>query len=243
MLYLIKPDGNTTLFAGQPVSAYGSPNPGYSDGYRLQSSFQNPEDATVDQDTNIFVSDDTRLRKIRPDGWVSTMAGTAVSGYQNGRGYVAQFNGAAGLCVDTNGNIFVADSANNCIREISPDTFGIGIPDWWQLKYFGYIGIDPNADPDHDGMSNYEEFWAGTEPLDPNSFFAIKSVVITVGNHAQINWQTVAGKNYSVQYSDDLKTWSPLATSITGYGTVASVLDSTPTQQAPQRLYRVFVNF
>ena len=54
------------------------------------------------------------VRKIGFNGWVSTMAGSGASGYQNGPGTVAQFSNATSLCVDTNGNIFVADAANNC---------------------------------------------------------------------------------------------------------------------------------
>src|SRR5207247_2100290 len=105
-------------------------------------------------------------------------------------------NGAAGICADTNHNIYVADSANNCIRKISPDSAGIGIANDWQIAHFGHIGIDPNADPDQDGMSNYAEFWAGTDPLDSNSVFAIKSVAVVQGNSIQISWETVSGKTY-----------------------------------------------
>ena len=51
-----------------------------------------------------------------------------------------------------------------------------GLPDWWQLKYFGHLGVDPNADPDGDGLTNLGEYhfganpnWADADPnLDPN---------------------------------------------------------------------------
>jgi hypothetical protein len=254
LVYKLMPGGSPALFAGSPTSQYGTPSPGYSDGPNLLALFGDPQliilaipvhynDAVVDSATNVFVSDSTLIRKISPSNWVSTVAGTPNSGYQNGPGSVAQFNGVTGLCVDANGNIFVADAGNNCIREISPDTYGIGIPDWWQLAHFGHIGIDPNADPDHDGMSNYQEFWAGTDPLDGNSFFSIKSIVITVGGYAQISWQTVSGKTYTVQYSDDLKTWNSLGGSLVGNGSIISVSDTTLTQQAPHRMYRVFLVF
>ena len=40
------------------------------------------------------------------------------------------------------------------------DTDGNGLPDWWELKYFGVLtGTDPNADPDHDGVSNLHEYF------------------------------------------------------------------------------------
>src|ERR1051325_11005807 len=53
---------------------------------------------------------------------VSTLAGSAaVPGHQDGRGMIAQFHDPAGLAVDTQGNIFVADSQNHVIRRLSED--------------------------------------------------------------------------------------------------------------------------
>jgi subtilisin family serine protease len=50
------------------------------------------------------------------------------------------------------------------------DTDGNGLPDWWELLYFGHLtGTDPNADPDHDGMSNLAEWIAGTNPTNAAS--------------------------------------------------------------------------
>ena len=44
------------------------------------------------------------------------------------------------------------------------DTDGNGLPDAWEMQYFGHLGVDPNADPDGDGISNYWEYVAGTNP-------------------------------------------------------------------------------
>jgi hypothetical protein len=44
-----------------------------------------------------------------------------------------------------------------------------GIPDWWEYKYFGHLGIDPNADPDGDGFDNLQEYQNGTDPLNADS--------------------------------------------------------------------------
>jgi glucose/arabinose dehydrogenase len=232
-IWQVKQDGTTTLYAGG--------NDGYSDGPALSSGFQNPQDAVVDVHTNIFVSDVTAVRKISPVGYVSTMAGSGLSGYQNGPGSTALFNGAAGMCMDSNGNIYVADSGNNCIRKISPDTAGIGIADDWQVAHFGYVGIDPNADPDHDGMSNYQEFWAGIDPNDPNSVLAIDRSALISDGHVQIRWQTVAGKTYAVQSSTDLISWTTLGNSVQGDGSVAAVADTSPIQENDRRYYRIAI--
>jgi len=39
------------------------------------------------------------------------------------------------------------------------------LPDTWERQYFGYVGVDPTADPDGDGRTNIEEYLAGTDPL------------------------------------------------------------------------------
>jgi hypothetical protein len=224
----------TGLFAGG--------NSGYGDGPLASAGFQNLQDATVDSFTNVYVSDVTAVRKISSAGYVSTMAGSGFSGFQNGPGSIALFNGAAGLCVDTDGNIFVADSGNNCIREISPDTAGIGIADWWQLKYFGHVGIDPNTDANNNGLTAYEDFWAGLNPTNPASIFKIESASMT-NSSTTISWDSVLGKNYTVQWSSDLVTWNALGNPVLGNGSLASMTDSTPGQQNRQRFYRVLVNF
>ena len=48
---------------------------------------------------------------------------------------------------------------------VDGDSDGNGLPDWWELKYFGAIGQDPNADPDGDGLTNLQEYAMGTNPL------------------------------------------------------------------------------
>ena len=49
-------------------------------------------------------------------------------------------------------------------RNMSQDSDGNGLPDWWQLQYFGQLGVDPYGDPDRDGWTNFEEYQNGTDP-------------------------------------------------------------------------------
>lgn len=50
---------------------------------------------------------------------------------------------------------------------IIQDRDGNGLPDMWEWNNFGYVGVDPNADPDGDGFTNLQEYEIGTDPNDP----------------------------------------------------------------------------
>jgi hypothetical protein len=81
---------------------------------------------------------------------------------------------------------------------------GAGIlPPAWQLQYFGHLGVDPRDDPDGDGMNNYQEYIAGTNPVDPQSRFQIVRVRRDLGGPF-VDWSSVAGKFYTVQRSTSL---------------------------------------
>ncbi len=84
-----------------------------------------------------------------------------------------------------------------------------GIPDEWQISYWGANSSkwgSPNADSDGDGMSNYQEFLAGTDPRDAGS--SLKTEVQTVQGALYFKWNTVAGKVYQMQFSSDFSTWT-----------------------------------
>ncbi len=49
---------------------------------------------------------------------------------------------------------------------VALDSEGNGMPDYWQLQYFDQLGIDPDADPDGDSISNLQEYQNGTCPTD-----------------------------------------------------------------------------
>ncbi|MBM3259116.1 MAG: hypothetical protein FJY99_05160 [Candidatus Sericytochromatia bacterium] len=61
-----------------------------------------------------------RIRKVAPDGNVTTLAG-GTRGFADGKGASALFGDLAGIAVDRHGHVFVSDSENDAIREIAPD--------------------------------------------------------------------------------------------------------------------------
>lgn len=123
----------------------------------------------------------------------------------------------------------------------SVDSDANGLPDWWELDHFGHINVDANADPDHDGASNYGEFIAGTDPNNEASGLHVLQTTNGAGGF-QVTWSSVPGKTYTVQYTQDLTTpWLTLQPNVAASGgTTTSWLDTTATGQT-RRFYRILV--
>jgi ABC-type branched-subunit amino acid transport system substrate-binding protein/sugar lactone lactonase YvrE len=96
---------------------------GYRDGPGAQARFNGVDGVAVDSQGNVYVSErfGNRIRRISPEGMVSTLAGTGVAGYADGPASTAQFNLPKGLAADLAGNVYVADAYNHRIRVIHPD--------------------------------------------------------------------------------------------------------------------------
>jgi sugar lactone lactonase YvrE len=118
--YLIRkitPSLVVTTFAGNGI-------PGSADGAAFNASFDAPYGITTDSNGNLFVANtySAEIKKITPDGMVSTFAGNKAGGggktYTDGTGTSATFEFPYGICADANGNLFVTD--NFTVRKITP---------------------------------------------------------------------------------------------------------------------------
>ena len=101
----------------------GSGKPGYADGKGAEASFNGPVGVAVDKAGIVYVADtyNDRIRRIAPDGTVSTVAGAGGPGEADGSAASAGFDTPTALAVAADGTIFVADTGNNAIRKIGTD--------------------------------------------------------------------------------------------------------------------------
>jgi hypothetical protein len=121
-----------------------------------------------------------------------------------------------------------------------------GIPDWWRLAYFGHaLGLASDHsrgsdDADGDGVSNLNEFLAGTDPLNPASVFKVTKVAV-VGGDVQVSCSTAANRTYQLQRRaslDAASSWTNLAQPVIGTGGVLVLTDSGSAADAA-KYYRV----
>ena len=108
-------DGVSTTLAGAVE--------GYAEGLGKAASFNTPSGLAVDWAGNLYVADtgNNAIRKITPDGKVSTLAGDGLAGDRDGRGAAARFNGPISVAVDGDGVVYVTDTYNDRIRRIAPN--------------------------------------------------------------------------------------------------------------------------
>src|SRR5206468_12206320 len=97
---------------------------GAAGGQAVETSLLTPRNVVVDSAGNLYISEfeGHRVRRVAPDGKISTAAGTGVAGFRGdgGPAATAQLGFPAGLAVDRSGALLVADSQNNRIRKIVP---------------------------------------------------------------------------------------------------------------------------
>ena len=105
----------------------------------------------------------------------------------------------AGSTINFNGNYTFLDVNQN------------GISDAWEMDQFGSVLANRTAqtDTDHDGMSDYAEFIAGTDPTDPASRFYFTGETVQGNRLVEMDWTVVTNRLYQVNVSTNLRAWLP----------------------------------
>ncbi len=110
-------NGVITTVAGNGAGGYSGDG-----GLATSASLYYPEGVVVDSLGNIYISDNGNsvIRKVATNGIISTIAGTHTGGFSGDGGPAtsAELYNPGGIFLDGNGNLFIADLHNNCIRKI-----------------------------------------------------------------------------------------------------------------------------
>jgi autotransporter-associated beta strand protein len=120
-----------------------------------------------------------------------------------------------------------------------------GVPHWW-LAGYGWAGELNDAatnDPDQDRMLTWQEFWAGTDPTNRDSFLGMNQAAPAAGGGFVIRWQSVTGRSYAVARSVNLRAqpaFTAIFEHVTGLAGHTSVTDTQADVIGP-RVYRVEV--
>ena len=114
------------------------------------------------------------------------------------------------------------------------DTDNDGLPDDWEMFYFGNLDQGANDDSDGDGVSNLNEDRAGTDPTQATSAF-----YLAVTNTTALRWPNLPSRQFAVQFSADLTNWQTVTNAAIIYPSpgIATWTDSNPS--ASNRFYRV----
>ncbi len=115
----ISPGGTITTFAGNGITGFsGSGVPA------TQASLFSPKAVAVDAAGSVYIvdQDNSRVRKVTPDGLITTIAGNGIDDFTGNGGPATQaaLNAPGGIAVDAAGNIYISDTFNSLVRKVSP---------------------------------------------------------------------------------------------------------------------------
>jgi uncharacterized protein (TIGR03437 family) len=175
-------NGIVTTVAGTGVSGY-SGDGGPASAAQLKSV----SGVALDANGNLYIADaeDVKIRKVAPNGIITTYAGTGLAGVtgDGGPALGARFNFPSGMTTDANGNLYIADTRNDKIRKVSPPPVPQVRTESPVLTSFGgKAGFSSNTYVEVYGQnfSTISRLWAGTDFSGVNAPTSLDGISVTV---------------------------------------------------------------
>jgi hypothetical protein len=139
------------------------------------------------------------------------------------------------------GQSFYLANTNALITSYPPLPHGTPVP--WLLS-FGFSGNFTNIellDSDGDGMPNWQEYLANTNPTNAASIFMVKNVARLADGRFQITFSTSTNRTYRVQASTDLVNWQTVQDFINGVNQDVTIIDTRFLPNLTNIFYRAVV--
>jgi hypothetical protein len=132
---------------------------------------------------------------------------TAPATNQAGRAFLRWLKDGAVFAGNTNRTLAINTAAAPIpatgvvyTADFHADSDGDGMPDWWEEEHFDHGAADAGFDSDSDGLSNLQEFLAGTVPTNAASVLSILSTACDV--EVTLSWASIPGRTYRVLHRD-----------------------------------------
>ena len=135
--------GTVTTVAGNGTAGYSGDK-----GLATAAELRGASGTALDAQGDLFIADlsNNVVREVTPDGIITTVAGTGTAGY-SGDGCLAtgaELNRPTDVAVDAQGDLFIADSGNNAVREVTPNGIITTILPF--ITYPSELAVDPEGD-------------------------------------------------------------------------------------------------
>ena len=225
--------GNIVTIAGNGTAGISGDG-----GAAVNAKLNQPYAVAVDSSGDIFIADYTnsRVRMVTPDGNINTIAGGTGFGYTgDNTGIVAtnaKLNFPTGLAVDNAGHIFIADSANNVIRMLTPMAPSVSSGGVITASAFGaFSSVAPGSWIEIYGsnLSVDRRSWTGNDFQGNTAPSSLDGTKVTIGGQPAFVYY-ISGSQISVQVPSNISTGSQPVVVQTPYGTYSTTVNVNSVQ-------------